>query len=156
MDNKAKMGIFNFSFKEKEFLILILSLIISIIFSKIISGKMQIKIFMEKMGFEKLYGKNWGIPLIIFQILYYFSELFLVSIIFFTFQKIGEEITNLSFFPWGGIFTGIYWGLGHLFTEHANIAFPLLIFSILIGFITIIGNKNFFILYLSLIFLYVF
>lgn len=155
MNDKAKMSILNFSFKRNAALFLIISIIISIIFSKIISGEIKMKIFLEKIGFEKMYGKTWSVPLITFQIFYYFSELFLVSIIFFVFQKIGEEITSLTFLPWGGIFIGIYWGLAHFLTGHAKAAFPLFIFSILIGFITLLGNKNFFILYLSLIFLYI-
>ncbi|MEO0261808.1 MAG: hypothetical protein ABIM49_05695, partial [candidate division WOR-3 bacterium] len=97
MNDKAKMSILNFSFKRNAALFLIISIIISIIFSKIISGEIKMKIFLEKIGFEKMYGKTWSVPLITFQIFYYFSELFLVSIIFFVFQKIGEEITNLTF-----------------------------------------------------------
>ena len=58
-----------------------------------------------------------GIPLFIFQYLYYVFEMALTFLVVAFGQKAGELFFKAKRVPWGGILAGITWGLVHALTK---------------------------------------
>lgn len=71
-----------------------------------------------------------GLPLFIFQYIYYIAEAFLISLVIVFAQKAFEEWFKNDKIPFGGIILGLTWGLSHTFSKE----------SILIGVLSAFGG----------------
>ncbi len=148
---KNNLSLFNFYFNKRNILLIISAIVLGVMLAFISDGGFKPHIIAENVGFAKMYGKQWDLPLSVFQNLYYLAEILIVSTAVFIFQYALELITGRNLIPWGGLSIGLFWGLGHIFTGHITAAIPLLIISMVMGCMAILSKKNFLTLYLGLL-----
>lgn len=86
---------------------------------------------------------NLGILTYMVQYLYYASEIIVVVLILVYSQKAGELLFKSNNIPWGGIFTGLTWGINHVFTQHSfSIGMYSVFTSVIFGVFYLLCKKN--------------
>jgi hypothetical protein len=79
----------------------------------------------------------------IFQYIYYIVETVLVFLIIIFGQKAGEYFFKINNIPWGGILTGLTWGLVHMLTQGSIMSgIVCCIYALLYGVIYLGARKN--------------
>ena len=74
--------------------------------------------YLDWGGFKPLLEFNrLGLPVFIFQYLYYAAEGFLISLVIVYAQKACETWFKNEKLPYGGIILGLTWGLAHVFSK---------------------------------------
>lgn len=122
---------------------------ISALIQSLVNDAQIPQVFAEFKGFEKMYG---GQALIVtfFQVLYYFMEMLLVTLMIILFQQFGEMIFKKKYIPYGSIGLMITWGMIH-FISHPAGALGVTIWALIPGLLFVYGNKSFWPVYLLLV-----
>jgi len=90
-----------------------------------------------------------GLLSFIFQYIYYIFEVILIFLITSFGQEFGKNLFKNKWFPWGGVFTALTWGLLHIITQGAlDVGLECASFGICFGIIYNLTNKNTYITYL--------
>ena len=101
----------------------------------------QFKPIAEFHSLSLLYGKM-GIIAFIFQYVYYLFEAMLIVLTIVFGQKAGELLFRKTNIPWGGLASGVFWGLPHLFTKNLLTGVLGFLVSILYGVAYLLVKKN--------------
>jgi hypothetical protein len=108
-----------------------------IAFFYLVSGN-NFRVIME---FQYLF-QEYGLPKIFVQLIYYFLEIVIVSLIIIFAHKSGEIWFKKKHIPYGGIFLGLTWGLAHIFTKDMAVGIVAFFLGILLGTVYLLVNRD--------------
>jgi len=90
------------------------------------------------------------------QHLYYFAEMILCCYMLRVFQKAGEELFGFERIPYGGIILGVLWGLiVHTISKDISVGIYMLILSVVWGVMYLVSQKNRWLTYCLMTFMFI-
>jgi len=127
----------------------VILVIISALIQSAVNDAQIPQIFLEFNGFEKMYGEQ-ALIVTFFQILYYVTEMLLVTLMIILFQQFGEMIFKKKYIPYGSIGLMLTWGMIH-FISHPAGALEITIWALIPGLLFVYGRKSFWPVYSLLV-----
>jgi hypothetical protein len=101
--------------KARSLLLILLMCALHILYATY-SWDWQFKPLAEYNNFVSIFGdQGWIVA--VFQLLYYFIECLLLTVIIAFGQEFGERRFGKKKVPWGGILLALTWGLSHFITQ---------------------------------------
>ena len=83
-----------------------------------------------------------GLPRFIFQYIYYIFETLVMYLIVSFAQEFGERLFKKRLIPYGGIFLGLTWGIGHFFTQDFATGVLAIVAGAILGLVYVAAKKN--------------
>jgi hypothetical protein len=149
---EVREDLVDFTFHSRVYDLIFMAVVIvaiSALIQSLVNDAQIPQVFFEFKGFEKMYG---GQALIVtfFQVLYYFMEMLLVTLMIILFQQFGEMVFKKKYIPYGSIGLMLTWGMIH-FISHPAGALGVTIWALIPGLLFVYGNKSFWPVYLLLV-----
>lgn len=148
----VRENLVDFTFHSRVYDLIFMAVVIvaiSALIQTLVNDAQIPQVFFEFKGFETMYG---GQALIVtfFQVLYYFTEMLLVTLMIILFQQFGEMTFKKKYIPYGSIGLMLTWGMIH-FISHPAGALGVTIWALIPGLLFVYGNKSFWPVYLLLV-----
>lgn len=149
---EVREDLVDFTFHSRVYDLIFMAVVIvaiSALCQSLVNDAQIPQVYLEFKGFEKMYG---GQALIVtfFQVLYYFMEMLLVTLMIILFQQFGEMVFKKKYIPYGSIGLMLTWGMIH-FISHPAGALGVTIWALIPGLLFVYGNKSFWPVYLLLV-----
>lgn len=149
---KVREDLVDFSFHGRVYDLIFMAVVIvsiSALCQSLVSDAQMPQVFFEFKGFQNMYG---GQALIVtfFQVLYYVTEMLLVTLMIILFQQFGEMVFKKKYLPYGSIGLMLTWGMIH-FISHPAGALGVTIWALIPGLLFVYGNKSFWPVYILLV-----
>ena len=148
----VRENLVDFTFHSRVYDLIFIAVVIvaiSALCQSLVNDAQIPQVFVEFKGFEKMYGELvWIVTF--FQVLYYVTEMLLVTLMIILFQQFGEMTFKKKCIPYGSIGLMLTWGMIH-FISHPAGALGVTIWALIPGLLFVYGNKSFWPVYILLV-----
>lgn len=121
--------------------IIVAILLVLTIVASYYAWDMHFKPISELEGMKLTFGSQ-GIIAFVAQYAYYLVESILFLAVIVLGQKFGELAFKKANIPWGGIFCGLTWGLGHILTQDFLTGIYSMTLAVVYGVVYLLLKKN--------------